>query len=235
MTGYQDQGQWPSKGPGAGKHKHPLNMFPATLLKKRPRRRCFLVNFSKLLTAPFLQNTSRGLLLNLYDNNHHFMMYRYMQMSVEEIKFPMIYQVNFFKNSDKQTISCESAKWRAQRAHVPYVPMCLTCPTCPTCPRAQVYFTDWKIKNIGFNEIKWRFVYRCFQGCWTLIWTLIRISFFKSVPKILNFTALEVKTTLINAKGQNNTYKTNAWKKEEMKTICNILYSYAYIYLLKDI
>ena len=86
-------------------------------------------------------------------------MYKYMQMSVEEIKFPMIYQVNFFKNSDKQTIPCESAKWRAQRAHVPYVPMRPTCPTCPTCPRAQVYFTDRKIKNIGFNEIKRRFVH----------------------------------------------------------------------------
>ena len=87
----------------------------------------------------------------------------------------------------------ESAKWRAQRAHllyVPYVPcvlyvpylstrpMCPTCSTCPTCPRAQVYFTDRKIKNIGFNEIKWRFVHWCFQGCWILIWTLIKISFF---------------------------------------------------------
>ena len=86
-------------------------------------------------------------------------MYRYMQVSVEEIKFPMIYQVNFFKNSDKQTISSESAKWRAQRAHVPYVPMRLTCPTYPTCPHAQVYFTDRKIKNIGFNGIKRRFVH----------------------------------------------------------------------------
>ena len=48
----------------------------------------------------------------------------------------------------------ESAKWRAQRAlralraYVPYMP------TCHTCPRAQVYFTDRKIKNIGFSEIK---------------------------------------------------------------------------------
>ena len=77
----------------------------------------------------------------------------------------------------------ESAKWRAQRSRVPYVHMCLTCPTCPralrglralralrahvpyvpfvptrpTCPtrsRAQVYFTDRKIKNISFDEIK---------------------------------------------------------------------------------
>ena len=65
--------------------------------------------------------------------------------------------------------SIESAKWRAQRVHVhyvPYIPRCLTCPTCPVCPmypRAQVYFTDRKIKNIGFNEIKWKFVHSCFH------------------------------------------------------------------------
>ena len=41
------------------------------------------------------------------------------------------------------------------RAYGPYVPYVLYVPyvpTHPTCPRAQVYFTDWKIKNIGFNE-----------------------------------------------------------------------------------
>ena len=50
----------------------------------------------------------------------------------------------------------ESAKWHAQRAqrvlraHVPYVlyvPYMPTRPACPTCRRAQVYFTDWKIKK----------------------------------------------------------------------------------------
>ena len=47
----------------------------------------------------------------------------------------------------------ESAKWRAQRAHMPYMPYVLYVPyvstrlTCPTCPRAQVYFTDRKIKK----------------------------------------------------------------------------------------
>ena len=50
-----------------------------------------------------------------------------------------------------QITSNESAKWRAQRALVPYVPYV---PTRSTCPRAQVYLTDWKIKNTGFNEIK---------------------------------------------------------------------------------
>ena len=37
--------------------------------------------------------------------------------------------------------------------------------------------------------------------------TLIKISFFKSVPKILNVSMLKVKKTLINAERQNNTYK----------------------------
>ena len=32
--------------------------------------------------------------------------------------------------------------------NVPYVAKCLMC------PRAQVYFTERKIKNFGFNEIK---------------------------------------------------------------------------------
>ena len=31
---------------------------------------------------------------------------------------------------------------------------CLRYPTCPRTLPAQVYFTDRKIKNIGFNEIK---------------------------------------------------------------------------------
>ena len=38
----------------------------------------------------------------------------------------------------------ESAKWRA---HVPNVPTRPMCSTYPTCPRAQVYFTDRKIKK----------------------------------------------------------------------------------------
>ena len=37
----------------------------ATLLKKRLWHRCFLVNFAKFLIAPFLQNTSRRLLLDI--------------------------------------------------------------------------------------------------------------------------------------------------------------------------
>ena len=41
---------------------------PATLLKKRLRHSCFPVNFAKFLRIPFLQNTSRRLLLwHCYD------------------------------------------------------------------------------------------------------------------------------------------------------------------------
>ena len=104
--------------------------------------------------------------------------------------------------------SGESAEWRALRAYAPYVSYVLyyvpTPPTCPTCPRAQVYFTDWKIKNIGFNEIKWGFVHWCFQGCWILIWTLIKISFFKIGSKNIK---------LFYAEGQNNTYK--CWRSKQ--------------------
>ena len=45
----------------------------------------------------------------------------------------------------------ESTKWPAQRAHVPYVS---NVPYLASHPRVRVYFTDRKIKNIGFNEIK---------------------------------------------------------------------------------
>ena len=38
-------------------------MRPATLFKKRLQQRCFPVNFVKFLRTPFLQNTSRQLLL----------------------------------------------------------------------------------------------------------------------------------------------------------------------------
>ena len=38
-------------------------LMPATLLKKRLSCRCFSVNFVKFLRSPFLQNTSRRLLL----------------------------------------------------------------------------------------------------------------------------------------------------------------------------
>ena len=38
-------------------------LMPATLLKKRLQHRCFPVNFAKFLRTPFLQNTSRCVLL----------------------------------------------------------------------------------------------------------------------------------------------------------------------------
>ena len=76
------------------------------------------------------------------------------------------------------------------------VPNVLCVPYVPSLPRAQVYFTGRKIKNIVFNEIKWRFVHCCFQGCWILIWTLIKISFFQIGSKNIKF---------FYAEGQNNT------------------------------
>ena len=41
---------------------------PATLLRKGLWHRCFPVNFAKFLRTPFLQNTSRQLLLSCYRN-----------------------------------------------------------------------------------------------------------------------------------------------------------------------
>ena len=43
---------------------------PVTLFKKRLWHRCFPVNFMKFLKAPFLQNTSRRLLLQFQDFSH---------------------------------------------------------------------------------------------------------------------------------------------------------------------
>ena len=42
-----------------------FRIWPATLLKKRLRHRCFLVNFEKFIITPFLRNTSERLLLDL--------------------------------------------------------------------------------------------------------------------------------------------------------------------------
>ena len=57
---------------------------------------------------------------------------------------------------------------RAIRAHAPcvlYVPYVPTRPNCPTCPRAQVYFTDQKIK-------KWKFCTHTFLRVLSLIFGL---------------------------------------------------------------
>ena len=45
-----------------------LWIWPATLSKKKLWHRCFPVNFAKFLIAPFLQNTSRRLLLVFAQN-----------------------------------------------------------------------------------------------------------------------------------------------------------------------
>ena len=44
-------------------NKVAAGLRPVTLLKKRPRHMCFLVNFEKFLRTPFSQNTSERLLL----------------------------------------------------------------------------------------------------------------------------------------------------------------------------
>ena len=49
------------------------NLKPATLLKKRPWRRCFPVNFVKFLKTPFSQNTSGRLLLQGRKERHLFL------------------------------------------------------------------------------------------------------------------------------------------------------------------
>ena len=43
---------------------------PATLLKKRLQRRCFLVKFAKLLRTPFLQDTFGGCFRKNLMNSH---------------------------------------------------------------------------------------------------------------------------------------------------------------------
>ena len=46
--------------------------WPATLLKRRFRQRCFPVNFVKFLITPFIQNTSGRLLLHVENNLLYF-------------------------------------------------------------------------------------------------------------------------------------------------------------------
>ena len=52
-----------------GKHLCQSFFWPATLLKKKLWHRCFPVNFAKFLRTPFLQNTSKRLLLELFETN----------------------------------------------------------------------------------------------------------------------------------------------------------------------
>ena len=83
----------------------------------------------------------------------------------------------------------------------------MACPTCPRALRAHVtkyILQSGNLKNIGFKEIKWRFVHWCFQGCRILICTLIKISFFKIGSKNIE---------LFYAEGQNNTYKCSRSKQ----------------------
>ena len=54
-----------------------LRAATSTLLKKRLWHWCFLVNFAKLLRTPFLQNTSRRLLLWLVQTDRNPLNYQY--------------------------------------------------------------------------------------------------------------------------------------------------------------
>ena len=60
----------------AGKHLSQSHFFnkarpqPAFLLKKRLWHRCFSVKFAKFLKAPFLQNTSKRLFLQIHGTLH---------------------------------------------------------------------------------------------------------------------------------------------------------------------
>ena len=75
---------------------------------------------------------------------------------------PVKLQSNFIKIAlwhGYSPVNLGSAKWRVQSAHVPYV---LYMPICPTCTRAQVYFTDRKIK-------KWKFCTHTFLRVLSLI------------------------------------------------------------------
>ena len=53
-----------------GVYRNLIGPRPATLLTKRLWHRCFPVNFAKFLRKPFIQNSSRQLLLNLVQNWH---------------------------------------------------------------------------------------------------------------------------------------------------------------------
>ena len=82
-------------------------------------------------------------------------------ISVKEI-FIKIRLCNRMAYVFKEHVKIKSAKWRAQRAlrahvlYAPYVPMR------PTCPRAQVYFTEGKIR-------KWKFCTHTFLKVLSLI------------------------------------------------------------------
>ena len=62
-----------------------LGLGPATLLKKRLCRRCFLVNFVKFLRTPFLYNTSSGCFWQLY-------------CSFRELHYMFFYKHNAYKH-----------------------------------------------------------------------------------------------------------------------------------------
>ena len=73
----------------------------AALLKKRLRHMCFPVNFAKFLRTPFLQNTSRWLLLNIKENAFVLLILTFVTWTKSSNLFGTKYsgmdQVKFFK------------------------------------------------------------------------------------------------------------------------------------------
>ena len=55
-----------SQGNTCARDSFLIKLLPATLLKKTLRHSCFPVNFEKFLRTPFLRNTSRRLLLEVF-------------------------------------------------------------------------------------------------------------------------------------------------------------------------
>ena len=80
---------------------HKMCLRPATLLKKRPWRKCFPVNFTKFLKTPFSQKTSGRLLRivafnilsNVHDGDflrkysHHYLFKRFLNSPLDCCRF----------------------------------------------------------------------------------------------------------------------------------------------------
>ena len=100
---------------------------------------------------------------------------------------------------------------RALRGLVLYVPYVLTHPTCLTCPHTlralRVHMPKYILQT---RKLKISVSMKSNVGSFTDVFKgaeFLKFLFIKSVPKILNFSMLRFKTTLINIEGQNNTYK----------------------------
>ena len=98
-----------------GKHVR-QSLRPATLLKKRLWHRCFHVNFAKFLRTPFLQNTSRRLLLkeallgSILDMEDLDETVKNTMESKEAVTIIKRYE-EILKNQNKRIINIEKTDW----------------------------------------------------------------------------------------------------------------------------